>query len=96
MFSPIFALLNNLNLYFVVVFYDPLPLYHSAGGVVGIGMGIPCLAYCLDTFLFHYLAPTYLQLYQLMDICDQCCGVAQLWRRQPKRAALAPQQRTWQ
>ena len=25
-------------IFFVSVFYDPLPLYHSAGGVVGIGL----------------------------------------------------------
>ena len=24
--------------YYISVFYDPLPLYHSAGGVVGIGL----------------------------------------------------------
>ena len=26
------------KLFMILVFYDPLPLYHSAGGVVGIGL----------------------------------------------------------
>ena len=27
-----------MNFIIILVFYDPLPLYHSAGGVVGIGL----------------------------------------------------------
>ena len=27
-----------INFIIILVFYDPLPLYHSAGGVVGIGL----------------------------------------------------------
>ena len=36
--SPFNKRKSYSSTFFVSVFYDPLPLYHSAGGVVGIGL----------------------------------------------------------
>ena len=48
---PHISTIVTINCVLSSVFYDPLPLYHSAGGVVGVGLmicsGATLVTYCL-------------------------------------------------
>ena len=48
---PHISTIVTINCDLSSVFYDPLPLYHSAGGVVGVGLmicsGATLVTYCL-------------------------------------------------